>query len=57
MSLPKWVESKRTFFSGNEERLCQALSIALEALEDCRQEPPPCLLCKEAMRRIEELGK
>lgn len=66
MSLPKWIEAHKECCGGCEHyscgescRLFEALSIAWEALESLHDHVA-CHVCKptkEAMRRIEEIGK
>lgn len=71
MSLPKWTERFKHTASDTAEQLYEALSIAWEALEEnvefnMRDAEGPELRAqnecnyrrsKDAMRRIEELGK
>lgn len=52
MSLPKWIED-----TDRMDFLLDALSIAWKALERCAAGEPRRFIAKEALRRIEELGK
>jgi hypothetical protein len=54
MSLPKWTENS---LKCSEGKLIQALYVAWKALEYCKFMDDAGDKAKEAMRRIEEMGK
>jgi hypothetical protein len=62
-SLPAWTDRYTHTASDNEEQLFEALSIAWETLDTIGHPPKVAIaqndriFAKEAMRRIEELGK
>lgn len=60
MSLPKWIEEMGPDIWKHDAKLQEALSIAWEALDwiDClTMHPNTQNRCREAMLRIEEIGK